>query len=99
VIKVGLAEEARDDLSEGFRFYEDQERGSGGYFISCLRDDIQNLTVTGGIHRVDYADYHRVLSRVFPYAIYYTFEDETVTIWAVIDCRRSPEWIRKRLGS
>ena len=79
-------------------FYEAQEAGVGEYFPSCLRDDIEGLKLTAGIHRQGYKDYRRLLSRVFPCAIYHTFADEIATVWAVIDCRRNPEWIRKRLS-
>jgi len=40
-----------------------------------------------------------MLSRRFPYAIYYRAVDEEVQIWRVLDCRRDPDWIRKQLRS
>ena len=98
MIRISISEEALDDLEEGFEFYEAQEHGLGDYFASCLRGDIGGLKLTAGIHRVAYRDYYRLLSRIFPYAIYYTLEDRDLTIWAVIDCRRDPEWIRERLS-
>jgi hypothetical protein len=98
MIRIKIASEAIGDLEEGFDFYEVQETGIGDYFLSSLRSDIEGLKLTAGIHRQGYKDYRRLLSRVFPYAIYYTFADEVATIWAVIDCRRNPEWIRKRLS-
>ena len=97
MIRIRVSEEAHEDLSDGFWFYEAQERGLGDYFTSHLRADIEGLKVTAGIHRQVYADYHRALSRVFPYAIYYTMDSEELVVWAVVDCRRNPEWIRERL--
>jgi hypothetical protein len=70
----------------------------GDYFASCLRADIDSLRFFAGIHPVLYLDYHRLLSRVFPYAIYYTLAGNEVTVWAVVDCRRDPAWIRNHLG-
>lgn len=43
-------------------------------------------------------DYHRLLSRIFPYGVFYTLESEIATIWADVDLRRDPEWIRNRLA-
>ena len=97
MIQIHIAEEALEDLNEGFWFYEAQESGLGDYFSSCLRGDIEGLKVSGGIHRLIHRDYRRILSRVFPYAIYYTFKSDTVTVWAVIDCRRDPDWISAHL--
>jgi hypothetical protein len=98
MIRIRISDDALEDLTDGFWFYESQESGLGEYFSACLRADIEGLKVTGGIHRRNYRDYHRLLSRVFPYAIYYTFDSGEIVIWAVTDCRRNPEWIRERLG-
>lgn len=95
--KVGISSDAFADLEEGFRFYEAQETGLGDYFGSCLRADIEGLKILGGMHRCLYRDYRRLLSQRFPYAIFYTFEDGIVTVWAVVDCRRDPDWIRSHL--
>jgi plasmid stabilization system protein ParE len=97
MMKVRISDDAIHDLNDGFLFYEAQEPGIGDYFASCLRGDIEGLKVTAGIHRIVYSDYHRVLSRVFPYAIYYTHAGEEVHVWAVVDCRRNPGWIREHL--
>ena len=40
-----------------------------------------------------YRNYHRALSKRFPFAIFYTVYDEMVSIHAVVDCRRKPAWI------
>ena len=49
-----------------------------------------------GVHQVTYG-YHRSLSKRFPFAIYYSIEQDLVHVHAVLDCRRNPSWIRKRL--
>jgi plasmid stabilization system protein ParE len=95
--KIRISEDTLADLDDGFWFYELQESGFGDSFANTLRSDIEGLRITAGIHRRDYRDYHRALSRLFPYAIYYTSTHDEVTVWAVIDCRRDPEWIRSRL--
>ena len=99
MIEVRIAPEAVDDLNVGFWFYEAQEIGLGDYFSSCIRGDIEGLKVSGGVHRMLKRNYRRILSRVFPYAIYYTYSDDTVVVWAVIDCRRNPDWINAHLGT
>lgn len=62
-----------------------------------LRADIEGLKVSAGIHRVVYHDYCRLLSKVFPYGIFYTVEGESAVVWAVIDLRKDPAWIREKL--
>ena len=98
MIRVRISDDALADLNEGYWFYEAQDRGLGDYFATSLRADIEGLKVTGGAHPIVYRDYHRSLSRVFPYGIYYTLNHDVVIVWAVIDLRRDPEWIRDRLN-
>ena len=84
---IRIAPEALSDLDDGFWFYEVQQPGLGDYFASCLRADIDGLKITAGIHRTVFRDYRRLLSRVFPYAIYYTLDSNEAVVWAVVDCR------------
>ena len=96
MIRISAA--ARRDLDEGFAFYELQEIGLGDHFLSSVKADIEGLQVTGGAHRILYADYHRLLCKTFPFAVYYTRTDQDITIFAVVDCRRDPAWLRGRLS-
>lgn len=98
MINIKLSNGANQDLEEGYWFYESQEFGLGDYFSTHLKSDIEGLKISAGIHRVVYKDYYRLLCKVFPYAIYYTMEGKDVIVWAVIDCRRDPDWIRKHLS-
>lgn len=96
-MKIEILDLARNDLVEGRWFYERQEAGLGDYFLSHLFEDIEQLQVTGGTHRKVYRQYHRALCRRFPFAIFYKKEGEVVKVWAVVDCRRRPSWIRRHL--
>ena len=96
-MRLQVLEAARDDLIEGFEFYEDSEQGIGDHFLACLYSDVESLKIFGGIHRRVYKNLHRSLSKRFPFAIYYTVENDTVSVRAVLDCRRNPSWIRSRL--
>jgi hypothetical protein len=95
---IQISEDALEDLNNGYLFYQAQESGLGEYFAACLRADIEGLRISGGIHRLVYRDYHRLLSKVFPYGIFYTIEQECAVVWAIMDLRRSPVWIRQRLA-
>ncbi|MCL5742633.1 MAG: type II toxin-antitoxin system RelE/ParE family toxin [Acidobacteria bacterium] len=95
--KVRISEEALQDLNDGFLFYEAQEVGLGDYFAACLKADIESLKISAGVHRIVYDDYHRLLSRVFPYGIFYTVTGSVADVWAIIDLRRDPAWIREHL--
>jgi hypothetical protein len=96
-MKLQVLDAARDDLVAGFDFYEAREQGIGDHFLACLYSDVESLRIFGGIHRRVYKNLQRSLSKRFPFAIYYTVEDDAVIVRAILDCRRNPSWIRTRL--
>lgn len=95
---IEVLDEAQEDLVAGYHFYEDQSPGLGSYFLDSLFADVDSLLLYAGTHRVVYGS-HRALARRFPYAIYYRLESGLIRVRAVIDCRRNPRWIRRRLRS
>ena len=96
-MKINILKSASQDLINGFNFYEKQSEGLGKFFIDSLFSDIDSLTIYAGIHQINFNKYYRLLSKRFPFAIYYQIKDSTVLVHAVLDCRRSPSWIRKKL--
>jgi hypothetical protein len=96
-MRLQVVDAARDDLIAGFNFYEASEQGIGDHFLACLYSDVESLRIFGGIHRRVYKNLHRSLSKRFPFAIYYTVENDAVVVRAILDCRRNPSWIRSRL--
>ena len=97
-MKIKLLSSALDDLSEGRLFYEKLGEGLGEYFFDSLFSDIDSLTLYGGIHH-KFFGYHRMLSKRFPYAIYYKLGKESVVVvWRVLDLRRDPMKIRQSLN-
>jgi len=95
-VKIKIISAAEADLEEGYRFYESQSPGLGSYFLDSLYSDIDSLAYFGGIHQVVFG-YHRQLSKRFPFAVYYRVVNDVVVVFAVLDCRRKPSWIRERL--
>lgn len=96
IVDIALA--AEEDLADGYWFYERQHAGLGDYFRSNLIADIESLAMTGGIHETEFG-FHRALAKRFPYGIYYLGNSERVVVVAILDLRREPLWIRRRLDS
>ncbi len=97
-MKIRILESAKQDLLEGYLFYERQGEGLGEYFINTLFSDIESLRLYAGVHQIIFG-FHRLLSKRFPYAIYYKIEGDEVIVYAVLDCRRDPKKTEKRLKS
>lgn len=97
-MKIEILDEAQDDLIKGFQFYERLHGGLGSNFLDSLFSDIDALLHFCGIHPIVFG-HHRSLSGRFPFAIYYDVVGDLIRVHAVLDCRRNPSWIRKRLKS
>ena len=95
-MKLRILPSAIEDLSLGFKFYESQVKNLGSYFLEYLFSDIEFLKLNAGIHAQVFGHY-RMLSKRFPFAIYYKKENDTILINAVLDCRRNPAWIKEKL--
>lgn len=93
---VVVLEAAASDLERGVDFYDAIEDGVGLYFRDSLIADIRRLGVYFGEHRI-HLGFFRSLASKFPYAIYYRDMEGTRQVVAVLDLRRSTEWIQDQL--
>ena len=96
-MQIRLTAAAEQDLLDGFVFYESQQETIGAYFLDSLYADIDSLIVYAGIHPKPVGRFHRALAKRFPFAIYYEFANQIVTVVAVLDCRQDPSSITARL--
>ncbi len=90
--------EVSNDLKLGEEFYEKQNHGLGSYFKDSIISDIESLWLYGGIHQKVFGLY-RLLSKRFPYGIYYVIKDETVIVVAIVDLRQNPKKISSYLNN
>jgi plasmid stabilization system protein ParE len=95
-VRLRILSLAESDLLAGFRFYERQSSGVGWYFLDTLSSDIESLRLYAGIHPRIFG-YHRMLSKRFPFGVYYDVQKEEIRVWRVLDCRREPRWIKLQL--
>ena len=97
-MRIAVTESASDDIPEGYLFYESQENGLGSYFETSILSQIRSLQIFAGLHEIHFDNYYRMITRHFPYAVYYRIEGDVVLVYAVVDTRRSPEWISDKLN-
>ncbi len=96
-MRIKILSSAIEDLHRGRQFYQKQGEGLGEYFFDTLFSDIDSLALFGGIHQKVFG-YHRLLSKRFPYAIYYKTEDnDLVVVRRILDLRQAPKKIRGTL--
>ena len=95
-MRIKILSSAVEDLHAGRLFYEKQSEGLGDYFLNSLFSDIDSLCLFAGVQS-KVLGYYRLLSKRFPYAVYYSVDDDDVVIRRVLGLRRDPEGIRRSL--
>ncbi|MCV6608331.1 MAG: type II toxin-antitoxin system RelE/ParE family toxin [Campylobacterales bacterium] len=93
---IEVLDEAEKDIEKGFYFYESNGAGLGRYFVDSILPDIDSLVIFGGIH-FQVNGYFRLLSKKFPYGIYYKMQDEKIFVYGVLDSRQNPINITQRI--
>lgn len=74
------------------------ERLLGGRFIQSVDTAIAGINENPEAWAEIEQDVRRKLTRVFPYALLYTIEPESILIVAVMHCHKEPGYWRTRLG-
>ena len=95
-MRLQILDQAEADLLAGYNFYEAQSPGLGSYFLETLYSDIESLRLFAGVHRRVFG-FYRLLSKRFPFAVYYDCKADLVSVWRVLDCRQEPRSIKSRL--
>ena len=93
---VFLLPSAHNDIVRAESFYDSISPGLGQYCIGTLLSDVDSLAFYAGIHPT-YHGYFRLLSRRFPYAIYYKILDHEVPVSAILSTRQNPATHHSRL--
>jgi len=92
-----VAPEAEEDIAEAYAWYERQRVGLGEDFLSRVDACIQGICRAPQVHAIIHENYRRGLVRKFPYAVFYEFAEDLVTVYCVFHTSRDPEKWRQRL--
>lgn len=89
-MKIKILPSALADLDHGRTFYARQGKSVGDYFLDSLFSDIDSLEIHAGVHAQVFG-FYRLLSKRFPFAIYYKVEGDLCIVFRVLDCRQLPQ--------
>jgi hypothetical protein len=96
--QVNISEYAKKDLEIAIKFYEAQAQNLGKYFFDTIIAEIEMLSFYGCLHQKVF-NFHRMISKKFPYAIYYNCNKtkKEIVVIAILDLRQNPKTIKKYL--
>jgi plasmid stabilization system protein ParE len=95
--KLIIAPEVEQDLAEASAWYESRRAGLGEEFLSCVDACIAAILRMPELQAIVHKQYRRALVRRFPYAVFYEYEADTVTVYSIFHAARDPEKWRQRL--
>jgi plasmid stabilization system protein ParE len=94
--QVIFRREARADVLEAYRWYEEQESGLGAAFRIELRAAIERISERPLSYRVLHRETRRARLKRFPYGIFYRDYSEAVVVVAVMHSSRHPKRWKQR---
>lgn len=91
--------EIEGDVIGGYGWYEARSPGLGEEFLrifyACAEEIPRKPLIYPKIHN----EFRRRLLRRFPYAVYFSINDERVIISGLFHCARDPRTIKMKLGT
>jgi plasmid stabilization system protein ParE len=88
--------EAELDMQGAFGWYEERVSGLGREFLRCVDAAIAQINRSPQTHPVIYQNVHRILTRRFPFGIFYIIAGRRIIVLAVLHARRDPSLWQKR---
>ena len=95
-MKVLISVAAEQDLAGGKDFYSGRGSEIGDYFLESVLAELSSLSVVGGVHAKRFG-LHCLPCRRFPWTIYYSVHEGQVRVLAILDDRRDPAWVQRRM--
>ena len=84
------------DVEAAFDWYAVEEAGLGFEFLKELRATYQRILDEPFAYQELRSGIRRALTRRFPYAVYFSVEDDIIVVVAVLHTARDPaEWQRR----
>ena len=91
--------EALAEFESAVRHYEQQQTGLGGRFATAVEAAITSVLDAPLTWPILERDVRRRLTRVFPYAILYSVESDSILVLAIMHCHQKPGYWLSRAGA
>ena len=88
--------EAEQDIQMAFSWYEKRVSGLGMEFLRCVDVAIAQVNRSPRTYPIIYNKIHRILTRRFPFGIFYIINNDKIVVLAVLHARRDPNLWQKR---
>jgi toxin ParE1/3/4 len=87
---------AAADVEGAYRWYENQRPGLGEEFLAALGASLEMIAAHPLAAPVVHKDIRRLLSRRFPYGVFYRLVEEEIVVVGCLHAKRNPSVWRSR---
>ncbi len=89
-MKLRYTDRAKEELDIAFGWYEGQRRRLGFEFLDCVEATIEAILQMPKMYTRHHHNFRRALIRRFPFAVFYTIEENEIVVHAIFDNRQDP---------
>ena len=97
--ELRIRKAAKAEAAEGYNWYEQRRRGLGDEFLAAVEAVLAVIQRTPERFPVVLGPARKARLRRFPYAIYYIWREELISVIAVFHAKRDPQILLERLTS
>jgi toxin ParE1/3/4 len=90
--RVIIRPKAEADLQNARSWYESQRTGLGDELLDEVRHAVHLLESDPERRPFYYRDFRRLLTRRFPYKLFYRVEDDRVIVFRILHAKQRHQW-------
>ena len=94
--RLSIKEEAVQDMSEAYRWYEERRTGLGEEFLEALEQAYLRIQSNPLLYRKQSKERRLLVLQRFPYVLIFEESAEEVVVYAVFHTSRHPQSWKKR---
>ena len=90
---------AKAEAADAHNWYEQQRRGLGGEFLAAVETVLGVMQRSPGRFAPVHGEVRKARLTRFPYAIYFIWRDDLISVVAIYHAKRDPQRLVERLKS
>jgi len=99
-LRIRVSPEAKADLADAFRWYEQAQTGLGLLFLDAVDATLTRVAEFPESGHIVAGEIRRVLTHRFPYGLSYAVDQDEVFVLGCFHLRRDPQvWKSRSTGS